>query len=73
MFSGIGEALDIVLDCKDSNPKLVKTVSVLLDCLSICGFLLADFNSIRLKEFKQMVNPSYGEVFTQKPEEKTFF
>lgn len=39
------------------------------DCFTMMGFVHNEFSSIRIKGFKQTVHPSYGEVFTSKPDE----
>lgn len=42
---------------------------MLVDGLQLTGFLHQDFTTIRLKGVKQTVNPSYGDVVSQKPDE----
>lgn len=69
MFGALGKSLDMVLSLKDKCPELVQVGDWLLDSLQLTGFLHQDITNIRLKGFKQTVNPSYGDVVTQKPEE----
>lgn len=69
LFGALSRSLDSVLKLKDKVPELMEVGDMLLDGLQMTGFLHQDFTTIRLKGFKQTVNPSYGEVVTQKPEE----
>lgn len=69
LFGALGKSLDMVLKLKDKCPELVEVGDMLLDGLQMTGFLHQDFTTLRLKGFKQTVNPSYGDVVSQKPEE----
>lgn len=69
LFSVLGKSLDTVFKLKEKMPELVQLGDMLVDGLQLTGFLHQDFTSIRLKGFKQTVNPSYGDVVAQNPEE----
>lgn len=69
MFAALGKSLDVVVTLKDKCPELVQVGDMLLDTLQMTGFLHQDITNLRLKGFKQTVNPSYGDVVSQKPEE----
>lgn len=68
-LSSLGGVLDIIRAEKERNPNLIKAGEMVLDCITMVGFVHNDFSSIRLKSFKQTVHPTYGEVFTSKPDE----
>lgn len=61
--------LDIIREVKGDNPKLIKAGDMVLDSITMLGFGHNDFSPIRLKSFKQTVNPRYVDVFSSKPEE----
>lgn len=69
LFGSLAQALDIVLKLRGKVPELGHVGDLLLDSLQMTGFLHQDFTTIRLKGVKQTVNPSYGDVVSQKPEE----
>lgn len=69
LFGLLGKSLDSVLKLRGKIPELVEVGDMLVDGLQLTGFLHQDFTSIRVKGVKQTVNPSYGDVVTQKPEE----
>lgn len=52
IFSGMAEVVNLIMACKDKDPILIRAGDILIDCLSMCGFVHNDFNAIRLKEFK---------------------
>lgn len=62
-LTSIGKALDIVLEVKHLDPKLLQAGDMMLDAITMLGFVHNDFNSVRLKGFKQTLNPSFGDVF----------
>lgn len=68
-LSCLGGVLDIIREEKGTNPKLIKAGEMVLDSITMLGFVHNDFSAIRLKSFKQTVNPSYVDVFSSKPEE----
>lgn len=67
--AALGKALDMVLLAKQQVPGLSKVGDILVDCITLTGFMHAEYNDIRLKGFKQTVNPSYSGIFSAKPEE----
>lgn len=67
--SALGKALDMVLLAKEQVPGLAKVGDILVDCITLMGFIHSEFSSLRLKGFKQTVNPSYSEIFSSKPNE----
>lgn len=69
LFGLLSKSLDSVVKLREKAPELVEVGDMLLDGLQITGFLHQDFTTIRLKGMKQTVNPSYGDVVSQKPEE----
>lgn len=69
LFGLLSRSLDSVLKLKEKVPELVAVGDMLVDGLQISGFLHQDFTRIRLKGMKQTVNPSYGDVVAQDPEE----
>lgn len=69
LFGALGKSLDVVLTLKEKVPELVTVGDMLLDSLQMTGFIHQDFTNIRLKGFKQTVNPSYEDVVSQKPDE----
>lgn len=69
--SALGRALDLVLVAKQQVPSLSKVGDILVDCISLNGYMHAEYSSLRIKGFKQTVNPSYSDVFSAKPEEPT--
>lgn len=69
LFCVLGKSLEKVMKLRESVPELIEVGDMLLDGLQMSGFIHQDFTSIRLKGFKQTVNPSYGDVVSQKPEE----
>lgn len=69
IFGALSKSLDVVIKLKDKVPEMIDVGDMLLDSLQMTGFLHQDFTSIRLKGFKQNVNPSYVDVVSQKPEE----
>lgn len=69
LFGALGKSLDVVLKFKEQIPELLEVGDMLLDSLQFTGFLHQDFTNIRLKGFKQTVNPSYEDVVSHKPDE----
>lgn len=69
LFGLLGRSLGTVLKYKDKIPELLEVGDMLVDGLQLTGFLHQDFTTIRLKGMKQTVNPSYGDVVAQKPDE----
>lgn len=65
----MGQALDVVLKLRDSVPELIKVGDMLLDGVQVAGFLHQDLTNMRIRGFKQTVNPSYAGVFSAKPDE----
>lgn len=68
-LSCLGGVLDIIRAEKDKNPKMIQAGEMVLDSITMLGFVHNEFTSVRLKAFKQTVHPSYGEIFTTKPHE----
>lgn len=68
-LTSLGKVLDIILQVKHLDPRLVQAGDMVLDSITMMGLVHNDFNGIRLKGFKQTVNPSFGDVFTAKPNE----
>lgn len=68
-LSCLGGVLDIIRTEKGKNPKLIQAGEMVLDSITMLGFVHNEFTSVRLKAFKQTVHPSYGDVFTTKPHE----
>lgn len=62
--------VDTTMEKKDEDPKMVRAGDILINYISMCGFVHNGFNTIRLKEAKQTINPSYDDGFTPKPQEK---
>lgn len=71
MFSGMAEVLDTMMVKKDKDPDLIKSADVLIDCLMMCGFVHNDFNTIRLKEVKQNINPTYLDLCAPKTDDRS--
>lgn len=67
--SALGKALDMVLVAKEQLPSLSKVGDILVDCITLTGFMHSEYSGLRLKGFKQTVNPSYSEIFSAKPDE----
>lgn len=68
-LASLGGALDIIREEKGKNPKLSKAGDMILDSITMLGYVHNEFSSLRLKSFKQTVNPSYVDVFSSKPED----
>lgn len=68
-ITSMGKVMDIVLQVKHLDQRLVQAGDMLLDAITMMGYVHNEFNAIRLKGFKQTVNPSFGGVFTAKPDE----
>lgn len=68
-LASLGAVLDIIREVKDKDPRLVQAGEMVLDSITMLGLVHSDFSSVRLKAFKLTVHPSYGEVFTAKPNE----
>lgn len=67
--AALGKALDMVLLAKEQVPGLAKVGDILVDCITLTGFLHSEYSNLRLKGFKQTVNPSYSDILSYKPEE----
>lgn len=67
--AALGKALDMVLLAKEQVPGLAKVGDILVDCITLTGFIHSEYNGLRLKGFKQTVNPSYSDIFSAKPDE----
>lgn len=67
--AALGKALEMVLLAKEQVPGLAKVGDILVDCITLTGFIHSEYSSLRLKGFKQTVNPSYSEIFSAKPDE----
>lgn len=61
--------MDIIQEFKDKDPKLVQAGNMVLDCITMLGFVHYDFLAIRLKAFKQIVHPK-EKVFPPPPQKK---
>lgn len=68
-LTALGRVMDVVLQTKHLDPKLLQAGDMLLDGITMLSMVHNDFNTIRLKGFKQTVNPSFGDVFSAKPDE----
>lgn len=68
-ITSLGGVLDVIRELKDKNPKLIPAGEMVLDSFTLLGLVHNDFTSIRLKNLKQTVHPSYGDVFCTKPDE----
>lgn len=67
--TALGKALDMVLVAKQKNPEWAKVGDIIVDSITLTGFLHSEYNGLRLKGFKQTVNPSYSDIFSAKPDE----
>lgn len=67
--SALAKALDLVLLAKEKVPGLSRVGDILVDAITLTGYLHSEYSSLRLKGFKQTVNPSYSDIFTAKPDE----
>lgn len=67
--AALGKALDMVLVAKEKVPGLGKVGDILVDCITLTGFMHSEYTGIRLKGFKQTVNPYYSEIFAAKPDQ----